>query len=71
MIKADHKRTASNGNSNSAKEFRKKEKEKVDKGYFLAAQNLGIKDVKTLFGPKYDTAINQMIKYTKSLGYTK
>ena len=45
MITADHKKTASYGNSNAAKAFRKKEKEKIAKNLFLEAQQLGISDV--------------------------
>lgn len=57
--------------SNSAKAFRKKEKEKIAKNRFLEAQQLGISDVQGKFGIKYNAAINDMIVYTKGLGYKK
>lgn len=72
MLTADHKKTSSYGSSTSAVNFRKKEKAKIDEGKFLAAQQLGINDVKSLFGStKYSNAISQMVTYTKSLGYTQ
>lgn len=71
MITADHKKTASYGNSTSAKAFRKKEKEKIYKNEFLAAQQLGVLDVQGKFGIKYNAAISDMIVYTKKLGYKK
>ncbi len=71
MITADHKRTASYGNSKTAKDFRKKEKEKIAKNRFLEAQKLGISDVQGKFGIKYNAVINDMIVYTKGLGYKK
>lgn len=71
MIISDHKNTASYGNSADAKEFREKERKKVKQGKFLQAQQLGVKDVQKENGNKYNAAINQMIKYTKTtLGYT-
>ena len=72
MLIVDHRRTASYGNSNSAKKFREKEKKKIEEGKFLAAQKLGIDDVNSLFGKyKYSIAMSEMVEYTKSLGYKK
>ncbi len=71
MITSEHKKTASYGNSASAQAFRKKEKKKVDDGKFLAAQKLGINDIRDRFGYKYNKAINNMVSYTKSLGYNE
>ena len=71
MIIGDHTRTASYGSGTSAKQFRSKEKKLVSAGRFLAAQQLGIKDVQKKFGIKYNDAINQMVMYTKLLGYTR
>ena len=71
MITSEHKKTASYGSSKKAKEFRKEEKKYIEQGEFLKAQQLGVKDVQSNFGKKYNAAINDMIKYTKSLGYTK
>ena len=71
MIASEHRKTASYGSSNAAKEFRNKEKKKINKGEFLGAQALGISDLRNKFGSKYNAAINSMITYAKSLGYTK
>ncbi|MBR1692964.1 MAG: hypothetical protein IJ711_09355 [Lachnospiraceae bacterium] len=71
MITTDHKLTASYGNSVSAKKFREKEKSCIKAGKFLAAQQLGVTDVRKKFGPKYNAAINSMVAYTKMLGYKK
>lgn len=72
MITSEHRKTASFGNSTSAKKFREKEKKKVNDGKFLAAQQLGVTDVQNKFGLKYNGAINDMIKYTKNeLKYKK
>lgn len=71
MVIADHKKTASYGSSTSAKQFRSKELSLIQQGKFLGAQQLGINDIKGLFGSKYTYAINDMVLYTKSLGYTK
>lgn len=69
MIAAEHKNTASYGNTPSAKSFRAKERDLVQQGKFLQAQQLGINDIQTKYGAKYNAAINDMISYTKSLGY--
>lgn len=71
MITSDHYQTASYGNTATAVAFRNKEITQINNGKFLAAQKLGIKDVQNLFGTKYDKAINQMVSYTKGLGFTK
>lgn len=71
MITDDHKKTASWGNSSSAKTFRGKEATKIKNGEFLGAQQLGISDVQRKFGSKYNAAINDMVSYTKGLGYKK
>lgn len=72
MITSEHKKTASYGNSSSAKKFREKEKKKVNEGKFLAAQQLGVTDIQKKFGLKYNAAINDMISYTKKeLKYKK
>lgn len=71
MRTADHKLTASYGSSSSAVAFRNQEKDLISNGKFLAAQQLGIDDVKKLFGVKYNWAIDEMVTYTRSLGYTQ
>lgn len=71
MITADHYQTASYGSSSTAVAFRTKETIQIKNGKFLAAQQLGISNIQGLFGKKYDKAINQMVSYTKGLGFTK
>ena len=71
MTVSDHKKTASYGGGSSAIKFREKEKKKIEDGKFLAAQQLGVKDVQSRFDSKYNSAINEMIAYTKNLGYRK
>lgn len=71
MRTADHKLTASYGSSSSAINFRSQESALISNGKFLAAQQLGISDIQNLFGTKYNYAINDMVTYTRSLGYTQ
>lgn len=71
MVKGDHTRTASWGKSSAAATFRANEQKLVKSGSFLAAQKLGIKDVQSKFGTKYNKAINQMVAYTKTLGFKR
>lgn len=71
MITSEHLKTSSYGSSASASAFRTKEKNLINNGKFLAAQQLGVTDVQKKFGKKYNAAINDMIAYTKGLGYTK
>ncbi len=71
MRTADHKLTASYGGGSSTKVFQNKERELINEGKFLAAQQLGIDDVRSLFGSKYNAAIADMVVYTRSLGYEK
>lgn len=71
MITADHQKTASWGSSLSAKTFRGKEAAKIKDGEFLGAQQLGIRDIQKKFGSKYNAAINDMVSYTRGLGYKK
>lgn len=68
MITADHYRTASYGNSSSAAAFRNQEISLIKSGKFIAAQNLGVSDIQSTFGSKYDVAITQMRVYTLGLG---
>ena len=71
MRTADHRLTASYGSSSAAVDFRNRERSLISGGKFLGAQNLGISDVRNKFGAKYNYAINDMITYTRSLGYTQ
>ena len=71
MITTDHYRTASYGNTDAAVSFRTKEITQINNGKFLAAQKLGITDLQSNFGSKYDKAINEMVAYTRGLGFTQ
>ena len=71
MLKDDHKKTASYGSSSAAKAFRAKEEQFIKAGRFDKAMQLGIDDIRKLFGSKYDEAIEQMISYAISKGYIK
>lgn len=71
MTKSDHALTGSYANTTSSIVFREKEKELIEDGKFLAAQKLGIDDIQSKFGSKYDYAISDMITYTLTLGYTE
>lgn len=54
------------------KSLEKKRRKKINKGEFLAAQQLSINDIQNKFGMKYNAAINEMSIYTTNiLGYKK
>ncbi|WP_095092859.1 hemagglutinin repeat-containing protein [Pseudomonas sp. Irchel 3A5] len=63
----DHKLTASNGNSDAAKAYRAQQKELLEQGKLDEAIKMDIDDIRSKFGDKYDAAIEQMVKYSKSL----
>lgn len=67
MEKADHAETASYGNSAEAKGYRAEQSRLIQQGKFGDAQRMDIKDVQSKFGSKYDSAIQQMLDYTKTL----
>lgn len=69
MITADHRLTASYGSSASAISFRAQEAALIAEGKFDEAMQLGIDDIRSLFGTKYDKAIAQMISYAVASGY--
>lgn len=71
MLTEDHKRTSSYGSSTAAKEFRAREEKLIKEGKFAEAMQLGINDVRKLFGTKYNDAIAEMISYAVSKGYIK
>lgn len=68
MLKDDHKKTSS---SSAEKAFRVKEEQFIKAGGFDKAMQLGIDDIRKLFGSKYDEAIEQMISYAISKGYIR
>ncbi len=69
MDKADHRQTASCGNSLEAKEYREKQRELVENGKFEEAMQMDIDDIHEKFGDKYDDSIEQMKESAKEKGY--
>lgn len=69
MLTEDHKLTASYGSSSSAQAFRAEESRLIAAGKFDAAMQMGIDDIRDLFGSKYDDAISEMISYAVRQGY--
>ena len=67
MDKADHRMTASCGNSLEAREYRAKQKELIDSGKFREAVQMDIDDIRGKFGDKYDKAIGEMLNYVDKL----
>jgi len=72
MDESEHRKTASCGNSREAKEYREKQKELIEQGFFTESQKMDIDDIRSKFGNKYDEAITQMENYTnEQLNKTK
>lgn len=71
MDKDDHKLTASWGNSNSAKMYRLEQERLIKSGKtgYMQAMTLDIIDIRSKFGDKYDSAIAQMLTWSKCKGY--
>ena len=67
METQDHMDTASWGRAKKAEQYRQKQKELIDQGKFMEAQQMDLDDVRGKFGDKYDDAIQQMLDYTKEL----
>ena len=61
METADHRRTASWGNSRAARQYRARQRELIREGRFDDAIQMDIDDIQSKFGNKYDDAILQMI----------
>lgn len=68
MEKADHRQTASCGNSLEAREYRAKQRELIEQGKFDEAMQMDIDDIHDKFGNKYDDAIAQMKETAKEKG---
>lgn len=70
MGTANHKNTASWGNSLAAQEYRAKQAFLIENGMFKEAIQMDIDDIHSKFGSKYDSAILEMLKYVNELfGY--
>lgn len=67
MDKADHRQTASCGNSLEAREYRAKQEALIKEGKFEEAMQMDIDDIQK-FGDKYDDAIAQMKEKAKEKG---
>ncbi|WLH54016.1 hemagglutinin repeat-containing protein [Pseudomonas tolaasii] len=63
----DHKLTASHGNSDAAKAYRARQEELLKQGKLDEAIKMDVDDIRGRYGDKYDAAIEQMLKYSKSL----
>jgi hypothetical protein len=61
METADHAKTASFGNSRAARAYRHAQKDLVDQGRIRDAVEMDIKDIRSKFGNKYDSAIRQLL----------
>ena len=66
MEKADHRETASCGNSKEAREYRAKQGELIQNGDFKGAMQMDIDDIRSKFGDKYDDAIKQAVEYNEN-----
>lgn len=67
MDYADHRETASWGNSKEAQEHRKEQRELVNEGKIDEAVQMDVEDVQGKFGDKYDGAIAELEEYIKGL----
>jgi len=63
----DHRKTASCGKSNEAKEYRKKQSDLIAQGKFMEAFEMDVADIREKFGDKYDKAIEEAREYAKTI----
>lgn len=59
MGMADHRRTACWGGSPKSASYREAQKQLLDSGNIMRAFNMDVNNLHSLFGSKYDAAINQ------------
>lgn len=64
---ADHRKTASCGNSMEARNYREMQRKFIEKNEFRKALQMDIDDIKEKFGDKYDEAISEMLEYVAEL----
>lgn len=69
MDAADHRQTASCGNSLEARAYQNKQAELINKGDYHDAIQMDIDDIRAKFGPKYDQAIDEMLAYAMEIGW--
>lgn len=67
VLPEDHKLTASYGSSKAAKAYRAKQQAFMDAGDFNSALQMDIKDLRSKFGDKYDSAIKEVQQYYEDL----
>ncbi|MFA1261894.1 hypothetical protein ACDI97_10845 [Xanthomonas axonopodis pv. fascicularis] len=67
MDPEDHELTASFGRSKSAQAYRDKQKDLLDQGRLMEAVQMDVDDIRAKFGSKYDSHIQQMLDYAKTL----
>ncbi|MFC5921660.1 VENN motif pre-toxin domain-containing protein [Neisseria weixii] len=67
MEPGDHRLTQSYGRSPEAEAYRAKQKSLLNQGKLQEAIDMDVKDIRSKFGSKYDEAINEMLKYSKTL----
>ncbi|HYP52824.1 MAG TPA: hypothetical protein VEQ42_04755, partial [Pyrinomonadaceae bacterium] len=67
METADHRRTASWGRSKAAQAYRAEQKRLIDQGRFREAIDMDVRDIRSKFGDKYDSAINEMMQYVDTI----
>lgn len=67
MDKADHRETASCGNSKEAQEYRNTQKDLIEQGNFRGALQMDIKDLRDKFGDKYEAQIAECLQYVDKL----
>ena len=67
MDKADHRITASWGNTLEAMQYRNAQSKLIAEGSFREAVKMDIDDIRSKFGNKYDDEINEMLEYIEKL----
>lgn len=69
MDKLDHAKTSSYKNSKAAQAYREEIKQMINNGNMRGAMAREIKDVRRFSGTKYNSAIKEMLNYSKNAGY--
>lgn len=67
MDAADHRRTASCGNSKEAREYIARQKALIEQGNWKDAIQMDIDDIRSKFDHKYENELKQMLAYAESM----
>lgn len=67
MTREDHALTSSHGSSSAAKAYRAKQQQLLSEGKLKEAIQMDVDDIRLKFGNKYDSGIEQMLKYADTL----